>query len=179
MNDFLISANSDNFKDTVYYYTGWLFSRFFDNEQWWLVAIALFYSIVVGRLIYKESKQSAISIVMLVSLGFYYFSMTGLRQTIAMSILILGYPFLKERRFIPFAILVFIASRYHLSALAFLAVYPIANKKIGIYHIIIAAVACIVFKIIGQEVLSFAASGSVCLMLVLYWISYVVLKRKY
>lgn len=49
----------------------------------------------------------------------------------------------------------------------------------GYLFIIIAAVACIVFKIIGQEVLSFAASGSVCLMLVLYWISYVVLKRKY
>ena len=49
----------------------------------------------------------------------------------------------------------------------------------GYLFIIIAAVACIVFKIIGQEELSFAASGSVCLMLVLYWISYVVLKRKY
>ena len=150
-----ISANSDNFKDTVYYYTGWLFSRFFDNEQWWLVAIALFYSIVVGRLIYKESKQPAISIVMLVSLGFYYFSMTGLRQTIAMSILILGYPFLKERRFIPFAILVFIASRYHLSAFVFFAVYPIANKKLGIYHVIIATVALVVFYAFKDWLLEF------------------------
>ena len=49
----------------------------------------------------------------------------------------------------------------------------------GYLFIIIAAVSCIIFKITGQEVLSFAASGSVCLMLVLYWISYVVLKRKY
>ena len=49
----------------------------------------------------------------------------------------------------------------------------------GYLFIIIAAVSCIIFKIFGQEVLSFAASGSVCLMLVLNWISYVVLKRKY
>lgn len=49
----------------------------------------------------------------------------------------------------------------------------------GYLFILIAAVACIIFKIIGQEVLSFAASGAVCLMLLLYWISYVVLKRKY
>ncbi len=49
----------------------------------------------------------------------------------------------------------------------------------GYLFILIAAVSCIIFKIIGQEMLSFAASGAVCLMLVLYWISYVVLKRKY
>ena len=49
----------------------------------------------------------------------------------------------------------------------------------GYLFILIAAVSCIIFKIIGQDMLSFAASGAVCLMLVLYWISYVVLKRKY
>lgn len=49
----------------------------------------------------------------------------------------------------------------------------------GYLFILIAAVSCIVFRIAGQEVLSFAASGAVCLMLVLYWISYYVLKRKY
>lgn len=49
----------------------------------------------------------------------------------------------------------------------------------GYLFIMIAAVACIVFKIIGQDLLSMVASGSVCLMLVLYWISYIVLKRKY
>lgn len=49
----------------------------------------------------------------------------------------------------------------------------------GYLFVIIAAVLCIVFKIIGQEVLSFAASGAVCLILVLYWISYFILRKKY
>ena len=49
----------------------------------------------------------------------------------------------------------------------------------GYLFILIAAVACIIFKITGQELLSMAASGAVGLMLVLYWISYIVLKRKY
>lgn len=140
-----ISSDTVNLKDPVYHYTGWMFSRLFKNPQWWLSAIALIYSIAVGKLIYKESQQTAISLVMLVSLGFFNISLSGLRQTIAMSILIFAYPFLKERRFIPFAILVFVASRYHLSAIAFFMVYPIANKKLGIYHIVIAGVALIVF----------------------------------
>lgn len=49
----------------------------------------------------------------------------------------------------------------------------------GYLFILIAAIACIVLKITGQEVLSMAASGAVCLMLVLYWVSYYLLKRKY
>ena len=49
----------------------------------------------------------------------------------------------------------------------------------GYLFIIISGVAVIGFKIAGQELLSMAASYAVCLMLMLYWISYGVLKRKY
>lgn len=142
-------------KDPTFYYTGWVFSRAFKDPQWWLAAIALFYSVMVGKLIYKDSKQVAISLVMLVSLGFFSFSLTGLRQTVAMSILLLAYPFLEKRRFVPFAIIVFIASRYHLSALVFLLVYPISNKKLGIYHVIIAVIALIVFYAFKDWLLQF------------------------
>ena len=47
----------------------------------------------------------------------------------------------------------------------------------GYYFVLIAAVGTIVFKIIGQEVLSQAAAYAVCLMLILYWISYMIFKR--
>ena len=49
----------------------------------------------------------------------------------------------------------------------------------GYLFILIAAVAVIVLRVAGQELLSFAASGAVCLMLVLYWICYLVLRKKY
>ena len=49
----------------------------------------------------------------------------------------------------------------------------------GYIYVLIAAVSCIILKIIGQETLSLAASYSVCLILFLFWISYFVLKKKY
>lgn len=49
----------------------------------------------------------------------------------------------------------------------------------GYLFVMIMAVACIILRVVGQDVLSIAASGSVCLMLVLFWISYHILKRKY
>ena len=49
----------------------------------------------------------------------------------------------------------------------------------GYLFVMIMAVACIIFKIFEQDLLSMASSGAVCLMLVLFWGSYHFLKRKY
>jgi len=49
----------------------------------------------------------------------------------------------------------------------------------GYLFVLIAAVASIVFRIIGMEEYVFFASGSVCLLVLLYWIAYMILKRKY
>jgi uncharacterized membrane protein len=49
----------------------------------------------------------------------------------------------------------------------------------GYMYMMIAAVGSIVFKLMGREDLMFFCSGSVCLVLVLYLISYVIVKNKY
>ena len=49
----------------------------------------------------------------------------------------------------------------------------------GYLFVLIAAVGVIVLKVIGQDQLVFFASGSVCLIVVLYWLAYTVLRRKY
>ena len=49
----------------------------------------------------------------------------------------------------------------------------------GYLFIIIGGISVIVLKVLGQELLSQAASSAVCLMLVLYWGAYFVLKKKY
>ena len=49
----------------------------------------------------------------------------------------------------------------------------------GYLFVIIGGISVIVLKAIGQELLSLAASYAVCLMLVLYWGAYFVLKKKY
>ena len=49
----------------------------------------------------------------------------------------------------------------------------------GYLYVMIAAVGTIVCKIFGREDLMIFCSMSICVILVLYWICYVVLKRKY
>ena len=49
----------------------------------------------------------------------------------------------------------------------------------GYLFVLISAVGAIVLKLLGHQELVYMASGSVCLIVVLYWLSYVVLHKKY
>lgn len=49
----------------------------------------------------------------------------------------------------------------------------------GYLFIMICGVGTIAFRIAGKETLSMACAWAVCLMLALYWISYLILSRKY
>lgn len=49
----------------------------------------------------------------------------------------------------------------------------------GYLFILISAVATIAFRVAGQPLLSSAASVALCLMLVLYWVSFFILRKKY
>ena len=49
----------------------------------------------------------------------------------------------------------------------------------GYLYMMLAAAATFAFKIAGREDLMMFSSGSMCVILVLYWICYMVLKNKY
>lgn len=49
----------------------------------------------------------------------------------------------------------------------------------GYLFVMIMAIASIVLKIFEQDILSIAAGGAVCLMVLLFWGAYLFLKRKY
>ncbi|MBQ6718536.1 MAG: hypothetical protein IJN22_06530 [Clostridia bacterium] len=49
----------------------------------------------------------------------------------------------------------------------------------GYLFVIIAAVGTMIFKFIGKEDLMMLSSGSICIVVFLYWISYMILHKKY
>ena len=49
----------------------------------------------------------------------------------------------------------------------------------GYLFVLVTAVATIVFKLLDQELLSIAAGSAVCILVLLYWGCYLVLRKKY
>lgn len=132
-------------KDPFYYVFSWLFSRIFTDVQWWLAFVSLVYIIVAGIIIYRESENPLLSIIAFLALGYFEFSLSGLRQALALSFTMLSYFGIKNKNFILFAFLVLLASLFHRSALIFLIAYPIANTKLGAIHLFIALAVGVIF----------------------------------
>lgn len=145
-----------------YLFLQWVFGNVF-GFQWWLAFIAF---LSIGSTMYLVRRMSPIpyiSILLFFSLGFMNFEIDGLRQTIAMSILLWAYYPLRDRNLIGFLALLVLASVFHSTALVFVLAYPIANKKIGIIHLgifITAAAFFFLFKDRLLPILAFVFSAS-------------------
>lgn len=117
--------------DPFFYLFSKIISMLDINYQGYLAIIVGIFCFAVAVLIYRYSDEAYLSITALVSLGYFTFSLTGLRQAVAIAFALLSYKYLRERKLIPFIILVLLASLFHSSALIFLIAYPLANIRIG------------------------------------------------
>lgn len=107
---------------------------------------AVFNVTIVSYLIYKESKIPWLSYFIYICFGFFVLELTMMRQTIAMSIVILAV--LRERKsgvkgFLRYAFMILIAYSIHSSAIICLPLWFLKNVKINkknliIYFILIA-----------------------------------------
>ena len=93
-----------------------------------IVTSALILSVML-IFIYKNSNMVWLSVFLFINFRIYYFTLSGIRQSIALAIVLVSYKFLTEKKAIPFVITVLLASTFHMSAILFLIVYPISNIK--------------------------------------------------
>lgn len=84
---------------------------------------------VLGRFAYKYAGNPYVFLFLFVTLGTYQFYLTGLRQTLAITVCLLAFDFVAEKKPVKFALMVALAYFFHKSAVCFLLVYPLCNLK--------------------------------------------------
>lgn len=94
-----------------------------------LLVINLALTAMVLRHIYKYSKMPWLSLFLYVTLQFFAHSMNLIRQSIAATICLVSYYFIREKKLIPFLVLVGIACTFHLSAVFMVGFYIVAHWK--------------------------------------------------
>lgn len=167
-------------KDHIFY----CFSKFIadisnSNVYVYLSIIAAIFATSTGYFIYKNSVNHSISFFLLLPLEIFYFSMTGLRQAMAISFIFIGYSELFKGKLIRFIGLVLLASLFHRSAVVCLFIlvpYMLAKEKRIVIHKIIIVVAIgllarnsiISFgtKVFGTEGYEMNAGGGVTTLMV-------------
>jgi len=134
---FLQAANIDSFKEIfslhrfepLYTLLEGTIGIFTDNYTIFFLGTSLLIFIPVGIFIYKYSNNYFMSIFLFIVLGYFDFSMNVVRQSIAMSISLIGYKYAKEKKFLKFLLIVLIASLFHYSAVVIFPIYFLTNLK--------------------------------------------------
>lgn len=108
---------------------------FTDNQQVLLAVIAIMCIFPVGYFIYKNSKMPFLSFFIYVTLNYYSFTFSGVRQAIAISLILLSYNFIKQRKLFKFTLLILLATSFHKTALFFLPAYFLCKVKINKFTI--------------------------------------------
>lgn len=104
-----------------------------------LFCIALFSAYTLGMVIVAYSPSAYWSYLMYFSMGFYVFTLSGLKQTIAMGFCCMAMIALLRDNFKQFMILVIIGALFHAPALIFAIAYPLSRKKYDIWYVIFVA----------------------------------------
>ncbi len=108
------------------------------NERQFLISVAVIVQVPIFYTMSKYSENSLISVLWYLSFGNFIMTFSGLRQSIAMSFCFLAYFFIKQKKLIPFILLIIFASLFHSSALFCLLLYPAYFIKITKKSVIIA-----------------------------------------
>ena len=78
------------------------------------------------------------------TLGVFFFMFTGTRQCLAMGICLFSYKFLKQKQYFKFLLCVLLAYYFHKSAVLFIIVLFIYNRKVSSINIIVYSIAALV-----------------------------------
>lgn len=129
------------------------------SSSFYLMIIAAIYSFSISRFIYKESISIEISYIALFTFNFFQFSMTGLRQAIAISIVLFALLHISEKKYINAIIAILIASQFHFSSLICLFFIPlkhfITSKKGVCYFTILTLCSYILKEPIANFLINF------------------------
>jgi hypothetical protein len=145
-------------KDPFFSYFMKIIGIFTNDHQIFFGVVAAIFSISISVFIYKYSEYPGISYLVLLSFEFFQFSMTGLRQILAISILLFSFPYLKNGKIIKYILLVGFSSLFHITALIFTILYPLRKLKFSFFSGIIFLLLFLSTKVIGQPLVYYLAS---------------------
>lgn len=100
-----------------------------DNVYVWFFAVAIFQLGAIIRLYYKYSTNYFFSCFLFMASGAFTWLMAGIRQYLAICLVIYFIDFLLERKTIPFLIVVALASFIHISAIVWIPVYFVCTSE--------------------------------------------------
>ncbi len=106
----------------------------------------------------NTSENKVFSVVLFITLYYYFVSFNAIRQYIAIGLLIVAYNYIKKRKLFKFIIFVLIATAFHQLALIFLPLYLFYGIKLNYKKLLFIATSFVIFLVGFDTILDFVFS---------------------
>lgn len=163
---FLVGASNGYRIEFGYSLLNYLVSVFTGDVHVFMMAVAIIVVGLTAVLLYKYSSIPWIGMFLFVSFGFFGVSLCTIRQTIATAIYMFAIQFLKNKKFLPYLLIVLAAASFHKAMLVMIPIYFIANIKVnwkslsvyGILTVILSAAVWPIFNFITKYAFQYYAT---------------------
>lgn len=125
----------------------------FESDRVLLLAMGVLILLPFGRFYDRESSQPMVALMAFVALGMYMHAIIFWRQLAAMAILTFAIPYIRQRKLLPFLLILLAAMSFHKTAVVFLWIYLIYNIPIGKWLLIGCAVLAVILGFFGNDII--------------------------
>ena len=125
------------------------FSIFFKDPHLYLAAVAVLISVMIYPTYKRLCVDTSFTILLFCTMSTFYMMFSGIRQMIAIGIGFVAYHFTRQKKLIPFILLVLLAMAFHTSAFMVAFMYPLYHARItkkSLYIVIPALVVCFYYN---------------------------------
>lgn len=138
-----------------YVFLNKIITLFFYEKRALLLVLSMIILFPIFGWLRKMSPQPVLSILCFVALGYYGTALGVFRQWCAIAILVLSFRYIQERRFVPFLILLLLATSFHRTAIVFLSVYFVYGFPIKAKYLWGFGVCSALLGVLGRPIMMF------------------------
>lgn len=126
-----------------------LISSIFNNYRFFFVLAALAVSAMIYPTYIRLCRDTSLTIILFGFMSTFVLMFSGIRQMLTIAIGFIAYEFARQKRLVPFMVVVLIAMSFHISAFMIAFMYPLYHARITkkwLYGVITALILVFVFN---------------------------------
>lgn len=142
----------DTDMEQLYVLLNWVVGKLTSEFQIFLMIAAVISIVPVAVNYCREREHSFLKIILFMNMSVFIMMFSGLRQTIAVSLGMIAYEYVKERKPIRFLILCAIALGFHHSSFILLLMYPLYHTSFQKKHLWFLIPALVLIFVFNQQI---------------------------
>lgn len=133
----------------------WLVERVFESDRVLLLLLGCLILVPFSHSFEKETENPMIAVMAFAALGMYLHALIYWRQLAAMAILTYSYRYIRQRRLVPFLLVVLAAMSFHKASVVMVGLYLVYRIPINKWLLLGSAATSAVLGILGKPIIEF------------------------